>query len=326
MAISKIGPLALTNGGGSVATNTASGTNALNSNTSGASNSAFGYGALQANTTASYNTAVGYQAGYSNTTGTILTAVGTLALKSNTTGADNAGFGSNTLRDNTTGSYNTAVGASALIQNTTANYNTAVGYQAGFSFVGGTNTLNAFYGIQAGYTQTSGTFNTYIGPQSGYYMTTGSKNSILGGYNGNQGGLDIRTASNRIVLSDGDGNPRLYYDNNGAIQSTSAVGNNTLYPAFFARAWVFFSGPSGSISGSGGITSVSRTGTGQWLVAFSFVMPDTTYACVTGLQRNSANGDFVNEGFNRATTSTYVEGFSNGSSSDLNKVQLAFFR
>jgi hypothetical protein len=41
-------------------------------------------------------------------------------------------------------------------------------------------------------------------------MTTGSKNTILGCYNGNQGGLDIRTASNYIVLSDGDGNPRAW--------------------------------------------------------------------------------------------------------------------
>jgi hypothetical protein len=46
-------------------------------------------------------------------------------------------------------------------------------------------------------------------------MTTGSSNTILGGYSGNQGGLDIRTSSNNIVLSDGDGNPRQYYDSLG---------------------------------------------------------------------------------------------------------------
>ena len=40
-------------------------------------------------------------------------------------------------------------------------------------------------------------------------MTTGAKNTIIGAYTGNQGGLDIRTASNYIVLSDGDGNPRV---------------------------------------------------------------------------------------------------------------------
>ena len=43
-------------------------------------------------------------------------------------------------------------------------------------------------------------------------MTSGSKNTILGGYSGNQGGLDIRTSDSFIVLSDGDGNPRLHYD------------------------------------------------------------------------------------------------------------------
>ena len=48
-------------------------------------------------------------------------------------------------------------------------------------------------------------------------MTTGSKNTILGAYNGNAGGLDIRTASNNIVLSDGDGNPRLYLTSGGAL-------------------------------------------------------------------------------------------------------------
>jgi hypothetical protein len=45
-------------------------------------------------------------------------------------------------------------------------------------------------------------------------MTTGSKNTILGGYNGNQDGLDIRTASNYAVISDGDGN-RLLTTANG---------------------------------------------------------------------------------------------------------------
>ena len=48
-------------------------------------------------------------------------------------------------------------------------------------------------------------------------VTTGSKNTIIGGYHGNQGGLDIRTSSNNIVLSDGDGNPRLKIDSTGAV-------------------------------------------------------------------------------------------------------------
>jgi hypothetical protein len=57
----------------------------------------------------------------------------------------------------------------------------------------------------------TGDFNTALGYQAGQLITTGTKNTIIGTYNGNEGGLDIRTLSNRIVLSDGDGNPRGYW-------------------------------------------------------------------------------------------------------------------
>jgi hypothetical protein len=46
-------------------------------------------------------------------------------------------------------------------------------------------------------------------------VTTGYNNTILGRYSGNQGGLDIRTANNYIVLSDGSGNPRGIFDGSG---------------------------------------------------------------------------------------------------------------
>ena len=52
-----------------------------------------------------------------------------------------------------------------------------------------------------------------MGDQAGYTITSGQKNTILGRYNGNQDNLDIRTSDNRIVLSDGDGNPELFWNN-----------------------------------------------------------------------------------------------------------------
>jgi hypothetical protein len=61
---------------------------------------------------------------------------------------------------------------------------------------------------------------------SGYLVTTGAKNTILGRYSGNQGGLDIRTASNYIVISDGDGNPRMYSTGSSWILGSSS--GNTL--------------------------------------------------------------------------------------------------
>jgi hypothetical protein len=78
------------------AKNTACGTNALVSVTSGKSDTAFGHYALDLTTFGSYNTA---------------------------TGAD-------ALRDNSSGGANTAIGAQALLNNTSAMANTAIGYRA----------------------------------------------------------------------------------------------------------------------------------------------------------------------------------------------------
>ena len=226
-ADASISGLTVGKGGGSVTHNTAVG------------NSALANGSL----TGDYNTALGYNAGNALTsTATQNTAIGAYALNVTTSGSYNTGVGLNAMSSNTSGAYNTSIGTSALSLNTTASNNTAVGYQAGYTQ--STNGQNTFMGYQSGYSTTSGAYNvamgsgslysaagsynvaigynagysatsasnTFIGQGAGYYVTSGAKNTVLGNYNGNQGGLDIRTASNYIVLSDGDGNPRLYYD------------------------------------------------------------------------------------------------------------------
>jgi len=160
---------------------------ALGSDTQGKFTTAIGVGALRAQNftsdTQTNNVAVGYFAGGVMTTGTANTFVGSLAGD-----------------DCIDGIQNVAVGASALSADA-GNNNTAVGESA--------------------LTSTTGANNTAIGAGAGNAITTGSKNSILGMYNGNQGGLDIRTASNQIVLSDGDGNPRLRIDDNGQNSVTA---------------------------------------------------------------------------------------------------------
>ena len=222
------------------------------------------------NTTASYNTAVGYQAGYSNTTGGI-TALGMQAGYTNSTGVANIAIGGQTLYTNSTSSYNLAIGGGALYNNTgasniglghqalasqtTASNNTAVGYQAHYTPT--TGGLNTAFGNQSGYSLTSGAHNVLIGPLAGYNLTTGYnntfigtdngseytcggrittgyKNTIIGGYSGNQGGLDIRTASNYVVLSDGDGNPLAFTANSNtfALQGgTISSGTGIAFPA-----------------------------------------------------------------------------------------------
>ena len=230
--------------------NTAVGTNSLEANTTGANNTAIGTQALDANTTASNNTAVGYQAAYtqSNANAAGVTAIGYQAGYNNDTGPQlfvgrEAGYSTTTgesntavgayrpLYSNTTGAYNTAIGRQALFSNTTASNNVAVGYQAGYSNNTGVNNTvigrdagynnqtadgNVFIGEYAGHSTTNSN-NTFLGTSSGWQVTSGQKNTILGRYNGNQGGLDIRTSSNNIVLSDGDGNPRMHVDSGGNV-------------------------------------------------------------------------------------------------------------
>jgi hypothetical protein len=221
------------------ANNTSVGKDALYSNTTASNNTAVGYQALYSNT-ASENTAVGYLAGYSNVSGTGSTfiglragqnstagdntAIGFTALRNNTSGTHNVAVGggvggvaNGVLASNTTGSYNTAMGDQALTSNTTASFNTALGYQAGYTTT--TQISNTFVGTYAGYSSAA-VNNTFIGTNSGYQITSGAKNTIIGSYQGNGSGLDIRTASNYIVLSDGDGNPRVQIDGSGNMLVT----------------------------------------------------------------------------------------------------------
>tara|TARA_R100000654_G_scaffold32388_2_gene57404 strand:- start:231 stop:1436 length:1206 start_codon:yes stop_codon:yes gene_type:complete len=138
------------------------------------------------------NTAVGKNAANAITTGDDNTAVGKGALDAATTGSDCVAIGSNALGAQTDGTLNTAVGAAAGLSITSAASNTMVGHGAGQN--------------------TNSDKNTFVGRTAGFNVTSGAKNTILGRFNGNENGLDIRTTSNNIVLSDGDGNPRLRFD------------------------------------------------------------------------------------------------------------------
>ena len=212
--------------------NTAVGQNAMFTNTTGTNNVAVGQAALYSNTTAGNNTAVGKSALAANTTGTQNVAVGQNTADAVTTGNSNVAVGAHALGQTTTGSNNTAVGHNALTANTTASSNTAVGHNCLTANTTGTN--NACFGRDAGERVTTGSQNTligdnagenittpsnntFIGRSAGSLVTTGADNTIIGRYNGNQDGLDIRTASNRVVLSDGDGNVRQHMDDNGRV-------------------------------------------------------------------------------------------------------------
>jgi hypothetical protein len=72
----------------------------------------------------------------------------------------------------------------------------------------------------------------------------------------------------------------------GLLQFNSGYGS--IAAAYGCRAWVKFAGGSGSINGSGNVSSVTRNSTGNYTVNFTTAMPDTNYA-VTGASKNQDN-------------------------------------
>jgi len=147
---------------------------------------------------------VGFRAGYSTTTGLNNVCVGYEAFYNNTTGQLNTSVGYQALGGNTTGNENTAVGQRALTASTTGYQNTAIGRNA--------------LGVA-----TTGYSNTALGQGAGRLITTGANNTIIGRFNGNDGGLDLRTRNNNIVLSDGNGTPRGTYVLITGLIGTTAV-------------------------------------------------------------------------------------------------------
>jgi uncharacterized coiled-coil protein SlyX len=179
--------------GGYPGNNTAEGTNALFSLTSGIDNTAVGFEALFRNTTADFNTAEGFGALFNNTSGTQNTATGVNALISNTTGSFNTANGVNTLFRNTTGFQNAATGVQALFSNTTGFHNTAAGFQALLSNTTGNH--NTADGDNALVHDTTGSLNTAIGAHALDQNITGSSNVALGF----QAGFSITGSGNVCV-------------------------------------------------------------------------------------------------------------------------------
>jgi trimeric autotransporter adhesin len=165
-------------GPGNVASNTATGNQALFTNTSGVHNTAFGAQALYYNTTGGYNTALGFQALASNTTASQNTAVGHFALYVNSTGFANTAIGLSSQFSSTSGYGNSSLGANALFSITTGYDNTAMGVNALYSNTVGNNNVAA--GRVSLYNNSTGIYNAGCGISSLANNTTGSYNSSLG--------------------------------------------------------------------------------------------------------------------------------------------------
>lgn len=189
-ALNITGDVYIGKGAGAVSTNTVVGNLALALNATNTNITVFGYNAANATT--------------ANTT----TAFGSGALALNTTGVNNTAIGFKTLAVNLTGAANVAIGREALTASTGSN-NTAVGVTA--------------------LSTTTGSSNVGIGVNAGQLISTGSSNVVIGSYTGSAAPISA-TGSNYIVLSDGSGNVRAYW--NGSI----AIFNGTISPVLATTA------------------------------------------------------------------------------------------
>jgi hypothetical protein len=206
-----------TNSSGSF--NTATGAFALELNTTGDQNTATGYAALLGNKTGADNTANGVAALLRNSTGNDNTASGYEALVNNTIGSDNTANGSLALSSNTTGSDNTANGAFALAGNSTGGGNTATGWSALQANSNGG--FNAAYGNYALYSNTTGYSNVADGVDALYYNKVGHDNTAEG-----YGALLHNTGSNNTALGSGAGFNLTTGTNNIDIGAAGVAGDS----------------------------------------------------------------------------------------------------
>jgi hypothetical protein len=149
---------------------------------------------------------------------------------------------------NNGGSYNVAVGNASNqagsgsrnvhIGQQAGGYNTgtlitAVGNQAAEGLANNTNagSYGTYIGAYSGQEINTGQVNNFFGYASGKQVTTGGKNTIVGSYQGNGNGLDIRTSSNNIVLSDGDGVIGMHINDSGAVHHPER-GSNGDYTSY----------------------------------------------------------------------------------------------
>ncbi len=225
-------------GGGYPYGNTALGDGALNSDQAnsnpiygGDSNTALGTSALYSNTTGEFNTACGYQALYANTLGGGNTAIGVFALSYNT-GSDNTASGFYALAFNTTGNGNTASGDSALERNTTGYFNTASGVNALESNTTGyENMANGGGSLQQ---NTTGSLNAACGFLALTNNTIGNGNTANGVSalaNNNAGSNNTASGINVMLANNGGSNNTA--SGGGALQQNT-IGSSNVACGFLA--------------------------------------------------------------------------------------------
>jgi hypothetical protein len=203
--------------------------NGATSSLHGRKNTAIGSKAMYSTTTGFLNTSIGEKSMYSNVSGFQNTAIGQLTMYSAKDGISNTALGNEAMYSDTSGINNVALGFKALYSQIDANNNTAVGSYAMFKDSSGFS--NTAVGRSSLYQNKSGTTNVAIGGNALSSITAGSRNIGIGYSAGSgtvlhtkSGGIYIgyyagysETADNRLYIENSSSDTPLIYgefDNN----------------------------------------------------------------------------------------------------------------
>ncbi|UOF80871.1 hypothetical protein [Caudoviricetes sp.] len=106
------------------------------------------------------------------------------------------------------------------------------------------------------------------------------------------------------------------WDSSGNLSFNSGYGSTAV--AYACRAWANWAGSTGTIRGSGGVTSVTRNTTGDYTINFSFTMPDANYNATMMSSKSalaSGSSGLICIAENNAPTTTTLRVYNNPSNS-----------
>ncbi len=201
--------------------------------------------------------------------------------------------------------------------------NIAIGDQVLVSLSGGQG-RNIGIGELSYYDTTTGQYNIGIGERAGQKVTTGAYNVVLGAYDGNSGGLDIRTSSRNVVIADGEGNIRQYINSSGNVGIKTTVVTEALTVAGIVSATGFYGTLNaeqltGTLPAIDGSALIGVVGSGSGVIIEDDATPVGTAGTInfgTNLNVSFAGGTATVSGVSSVSTATTA--FNLAGSPDLN--------
>ena len=166
-----------------------------------------------------------------------------------------------------------------------------------------------------------------ISPATGTTITIGdSGDTVTLGSGASQSGFGSAAYAANASASTGAVN----VDASHNLQFDSGFGSTAT--AYGCRAWVYFNGlGTVAINGSGGVSSITDSAVGQYLVNFSQTMPDTNFAIFGHISTYPIGGNYgeawENNSVARTTTSVPIRiALQAGSNYDHEDIMVGVFR